>query len=499
MDPVRIPRVLIAGVHSGVGKTTVTMGILLALRAAGKSPQPFKVGPDYIDPGFLSFTAGRTCRNLDSWLIPAPRLLDSFRRACAGAGMAVVEGVMGLYDGLGPTGERGSTAEMAKLLDCPVILVLDASALSRSAAAIVKGYLEFDRGVRLAGCFLNRVGSSGHARLVKEGIERLTGVPVIGFLAKEERLQLPERHLGLVPTAENHPWRKTLPLLAQRIKEGLELSALQRIARQAGPLQVPEPTGLQAERVSSAPRRVVGLPRSFCPEMSREAGLPLAPAAARVPIAVARDEAFHFYYPENLELLERLGAELVPFSPLRDERLPRGAAGVYLGGGFPELHAAQLSKNRALHQALRQAAGRGMPVYAECGGLMLLSSAIGGVGGRFYRMAGLVPGRVRMTDRLQNFGYQEVAACRDSILARKGERARGHEFHHSVLERPPVRGRAGAAYEICAPRGQAKRLEGFAKGALLASYIHLHFLNQPRWAGRFVQAARKWERESAGK
>lgn len=483
VDPVRIPRVLIAGVHSGVGKTTVTMGILLALRAAGKSPQPFKVGPDYIDPGFLSFAAGRTCRNLDSWLIPGPRLLDSFRRACAGAGMAVVEGVMGLYDGIGPTGERGSTAEMAKLLDCPVVLVLDASALSRSAAAIVKGYLEFDRGVRLAGCFLNRVGSPGHARLVKEGIERLTGVPVIGFLAKEERLQLPERHLGLVPAAENHPWRKTVPLLAQRIEEGLELSALQRIARQAGVLRVPEPAGLQADGVSSAPGRVVGPPP--------------APAAARVPIAVARDEAFHFYYPENLELLERLGAEVVPFSPLRDERLPRGAAGVYLGGGFPELHAAQLSKNRALHQALRQAAGRGMPVYAECGGLMLLSSAIGGVGGRSYRMAGLVPVRVRMTDRLQNFGYQEVAACRDSILARKGEKARGHEFHHSVLERPPARG--GAAYEICAARGQAGRLEGFAKGALLASYIHLHFLNQPRWAGRFVRAARKWERESAGK
>lgn len=469
MDPVRIPRVLIAGVHSGVGKTTVTMGILLALRAAGKNPQPFKVGPDYIDPGFLSFAAGRTCRNLDSWLIPGPRLLDSFRRACAGAGVAVVEGVMGLYDGLGPTGEKGSTAEMAKLLDCPVVLVLDASALSRSAAAMVKGYLEFDRGIRLAGCFLNRVGSCGHARLVKEGIERLTGVPVIGFLAREERLQLPERYLGLVPTAENHPWRRTLPLLAQRIKEGLDLAALQRIAQQAGLLKMPEPAGLRTDGVSSA----------------------------GVAIAVARDEAFHFYYPENLELLERLGAEVVPFSPLRDERLPRGAAGVYLGGGFPELHAAQLSKNRALHQALRQAVGRGMPVYAECGGLMLLSSAIGSVGGRSYRMAGLVPGRVRMTDRLQNFGYQEVAACRDSILARKGERARGHEFHHSVLERPPERG--GAAYEIRAARGQAKRLEGFAKGALLASYIHLHFLNQPRWAGRFVRAAREWERESAGK
>ncbi len=460
----KIPRILIAGTHSGVGKTTVTAALIRLLARQGVRVQPFKAGPDYIDPGYHSAAAGCLCRNLDSWLIPKRRIPELFQRACRGADLAVIEGVMGLYDGASATGDAGSTAELAKLLDCPVLLVLDAAAVSRSAAAVVRGFRDMDRKVRIAGCILNRLSGPGHYQLVKEGIEKLAGVPVVGWLPKEPGIHLPERHLGLVPAAEREGLGPLLKQIERLAAANFDLPAIKRIAAKAGSLKVtphPSPSPLEGERAG----------------------------VRGVPIAVARDEAFNFYYPENLELLEDLGAEIIPFSPLKDRRLPRGTAALYLGGGFPEVFAPQLARNARMKEEIRQVILSGLPTYAECGGLMYLARSISAAAGRRYPMAGLIPADVRMTDRLQNFGYQEVRSQGANLLARAGETARGHEFHHSALER---RAAIRPAYEIQARRGGTARPEGYAKGSLLASYVHLHFWSQPRWAGRFVTAARKF-------
>ncbi len=463
---VHISRLLIAGTHSGVGKTTVTLGLLQAFLRQGKTVQPFKVGPDYIDPGYHSSLSDRPCRNLDGWLIPREELTQLFQRACLGANLALIEGVMGLYDGIGATGEEGSTAQLAKILGCPVLLVLDASALSRSAAAIVRGMVEFDRQVRIVGCFLNRVGGPSHYRLVKEGIERFAKIPVVGYLPKDDRLRLPERHLGLVPSTEERGWQKILGPLAARFREGVDLKAIERGARHQNRETFIKKTQNSAWHQSQICTRY------------------------RVPIAVAMDEAFHFYYPENLDLLGELGAEVVPFSPLKDRSLPAGVAALYLGGGFPEEYAAELSRNQNLFAQMRQWVKRGIPTYAECGGLMVLTQAIVNGKGKRFPMIGLLPGSVRMTDRLQNFGYKQVRAIRPTVLARKGEMARGHEFHHSVWE---VSRKVLGAYEVASPNGGNSRREGYFQRNLLASYIHLHFLSRPRWAQRFVTAARRWE------
>lgn len=467
----RIPRLLIAGTHSGVGKTTVTLGLIQGLKSLGLSVQPFKLGPDFIDPGFHSQVAGRPSRNLDSWLVPSHELVSLFRRACEGTDVALIEGVMGLYDGIGATGEEASTAQLSKFLGCPVLLVVDASALSRSGAAIVKGFAELDRKVRVVGCFLNRVASPGHYALVKQGIEKLTGIPVVGYLPRDERLQLPERHLGLVPSNERRGWQKILGPLAVRIRQGVDLEAVVRLSRRT--------ESLEGDGKSSGPK--------VSPQGSR----------SRIPIGVAMDEVFHFYYPENMEFLASCGAEVVPFSPLADSRLPRGIAALYLGGGFPEVYASALTRNHRLHREIREKVVAGLPVYAECGGLMYLARGIHTTLGRRYPMVGLLPGEIQMTDRLQHFGYKEVRARRPSLLAYPGERARGHEFHHSVPKGIP---RAeSAAYTAGSPAGGASRLEGFAKHSLLASYIHIHFLNCPHWGQRFVQAARDWQANQKGK
>ena len=461
---VKVPRLLVAGTHSGVGKTTVTIGLALAFRRFGWTVQPFKVGPDYIDPGYLSRVTGRLCRNLDTWLMPKARLPESVARAAAGTSGALIEGVMGLYDGWGATQEEGSTAQVAKGLRCPVLLVLDVSAVSRSAAALVIGFKQMDPDVRIAGCVLNRVGSPSHYQLVKEGIERLTGVPVVGWLPRDARFQLPERHLGLVPWQEQGFARTMWGPLEKQMNAGFDLPAIARMMRQAPPLVVP-------------PARPAAQGRSAHPKRSR------------VPIGLARDEAFHFYYPENLELLEERGAELVPFSPLKNGSLPRGLRGLYLGGGFPEIYASALSNNQPIRRQIRQAITAGMPTYAECGGLMYLARALRDARGRRHPMVGSIPLEVRMTDRLQNFGYKKLRARKDNLLARQGEEARGHEFHHSVLNGSPAR--STAAYEVVSATGSPGGLEGYRTQNLVASYVHVHFWSQPRWAGRFVQAARE--------
>ena len=451
-DP--IPRLVVAGTASGVGKTTIAAAALAAFRRRGLAVAPFKVGPDYIDPTYHALAAGRACRNLDSWILPRDHVLALFERATRGADLAVVEGVMGLFDGRNEAGESGSTAEVAGTIGAPVVLVLDVGKQARSAAATAVGFQRFDPATPLAGFILNRVGSPRHAALVRREVEAVTGLPVLGAFPKQALVELPERHLGLVPTQELERARDVVGRLAELAREHLDLDALLATAR-----AVPALASME------------------------EAVFPAAPIRCDEPgLAVARDEAFSFYYEDSLDLLAAFGARLLPFSPLRAGGLPDGARGLYLGGGFPELFADRLASNRALLGAVRRAAAEGMPIYAECGGLMYLAESLVDLDGREHRLSGLLPCRVAMMPRRAALGYVRLRARTDTLLCGAGRELRGHEFHWSRLS-------AGAeqanAYDVLDPARQA---EGFARGSMLASYVHLHFGADPRLAQRFVAA-----------
>jgi cobyrinic acid a,c-diamide synthase len=442
---------VIAGTQSGVGKTTITTGVIAALRRRGLRVQPFKAGPDYIDPSYHTRAAGRPSRNLDSWMLPPGALHELFARACAQADVAVVEGVMGLFDGRSGEEEAGSTAQIAKLLGLPVILVVDAGKMARSAAAMVLGYQRFDPDLRLAGVILNNVASDAHYAMCRVPIESATGLPVLGRLPRRPDLELPERHLGLVPTVEGPAADSYFDELAELSTRELDLDALLRLATPVAPPQGPT----------------------------------LFPAASRPPVArlaVAMDRAFSFYYQDSLDLLAAWGAEIVPFSPLDDSALPHAVGGVYIGGGFPELYAADLAANSAMRESLRRAAAAGLPLYGECGGLMYLGEIIEDFDGRAHDMAGIVPLRSRMTRSRLTLGYRTAVARRDTVLLRRGEQVRGHEFHWSSLVAEPET--EDAAYDLA----EGERVEGYARGSVLASYVHLHFGADARLAPRMVAA-----------
>lgn len=443
-------RVVIAGASSGVGKTTLACAIMAAFARRGLAIQPFKAGPDYIDPSYHTLAAGRASRNLDSVLLPRDTLRSLFARAASGADLAVVEGVMGLFDGRSATHEEGSTAEIAKLLDAPVLVVLDVSAMSRTAAAIAGGLARFDPALQVAGFLLNRVGSPSHAAWVTEAVEGATGLPVLGALPRDGALTLPERHLGLVPVAERAPGPAYFARLADLAERHLALDRILSLAARPAPVRVPP--------AAPAPARSFGPTR----------------------IAIARDEAFTFYYEDALELLAASGAECVPFSPLRDAALPAGTQGIYLGGGFPELHAAALAANLPLLEAIRRAAtAAGTIVYGECGGLMYLGRSLTDLDGRVHAMAGVVPIDATMRARRLTLGYRTVTALRPSPLLEEGEVVMGHEFHWAESAAP-----AGTAAYAIAERAGAP--EGYARDNVLASYVHIHLASRPAMADRFV-------------
>ncbi|MBB6098295.1 cobyrinic acid a,c-diamide synthase [Deinobacterium chartae] len=437
------PRLVFSAPSSGSGKTTVTSVVAAALRARGLSVAPFKAGPDYLDPTHLERAAGAAARNLDGFLLP-PRTLEAlFARTASKADVSLIEGVMGLFDGRDAASDEASTAELARRLRAPVVLVIDAWGAARSVAATALGFRNFAPDLELVGVILNRVGSGRHAHMCETALEQV-GVRSFGYLERGSTLALPERHLGLVGALE-HPLD---PAVFARAAATLDLEGLLEAAHAAGPLEVDG------------------------------AALPL-PRPRRARIGVAWDEAFHFYYPDALEALEAAGAELVRFSPLRDAALPEVGA-LYFGGGYPELHAAALEANRTLRAAVRDFAATGRPVVGECGGLMYLGRSLSDPQGQVFEMTGVTPLRSRMTGRL-TLGYREVVALHDSPLAQAGQTLRGHEFHYSVLEDPSPR----PAYR--AAGGQ--QLEGYASGSVLASYLHLHFAGAPDLARRFVETA----------
>ncbi|MCU0492055.1 MAG: cobyrinate a,c-diamide synthase [Chloroflexaceae bacterium] len=461
-----LPRLLLAAPMSGSGKTTLTAGIIAALVGRGLRVAPFKAGPDYIDPSYHSLAAGQPCHNLDAWLVPPQAIPGMLARRAAASDLALIEGVMGLFDGYAGDDDSGSSAHLARLTHTPVVLVLDARAMARTAAALVAGLRDFDPRLHVAGVLLNQVGSPRHAALVTQAIEGHCKLPVLGFLQRDESLCLPERHLGLIPTAEPGRWQSWLQAVRERVEANVDLERLLTIARSAPPL-----------------------PTSHAPDEQRFTQSPAArPSRQPTIIAVARDEAFSFRYDDNLDLLREAGAELAFFSPLHDTALPPGTGAVYLCGGFPELYAAQLSANAGMLAALRAASAGGTPIYAECGGLMYLTEALVDGEGRRFAMCGLLPGHSRMTPRL-TLGYRTVQAQAASWLWQAGETVRGHEFHYSVWEeRPPT---LPWLYQLQPDALRPEpRMEGAQQGTMLASYVHLHWRSMPELASRFVAAAR---------
>lgn len=436
-------RLVIAAPSSGSGKTTVAALLCLALRARGLRVQPFKLGPDYLDPTHLTRAAGREARNLDSFLLSPARTRELYARAAAAADISVIEGVMGLYDGRDPGSDEHSTAALARLLETSVVLVIDAGGMARTVAAVAAGLRDFGAGVRVAGVIVNRVASAGHAALCETALAQV-GLPLLGFVTRDDALHLPERHLGLL-SAEQASWDEGA---ARHAARHLRLDDLIRAAH--------------------AP------------------ALPVAPAPAPVPggprIAYALDEAFHFYYPDALDELRLAGAQLVPFSPLRDEALPAGVGGLLLGGGYPEVHAAALAANAGLRADVRRLAHSGRPVVGECGGLMYLARSLEDLDGHEHEMCGVIPYRTRMLPHL-TLGYREAEALRDTPLSAAGAVHRGHEFHHSALTHPPTQ----PAYRWTGQDG-AEVLEGYADRQVLASYLHLHYAATPELARRFVAA-----------
>ncbi len=450
---------MIAGSNSGAGKTTVSLALMRALARRGVAVQPFKVGPDFIDPGHHALAAGRPSHNLDGWMLSPQYNQDLFRRHAGSAQVAVVEGVMGLYDGLGPRSEVGSTAQMAKLLDLPVLLVVNAQAMARSLAALVQGFVGFDPGLSWAGVVANKVGSPAHAALLAEAMELVPQAPFLGGLPRRPELALAERHLGLVMAGEGGLDPDRLDRLAAWLEQGLDLDGLlERLPE----VELPPPGETPAE------------------------------AAPLVRLGVARDQAFCFCYQENLRHLRAAGAELVFFSPLNDSRLPPGLDGLYLSGGYPELFAGELAGNQGLRSEIATLARAGLPIYAECGGMMYLGRELEDGEGRRWPMAGVLPLRTRMLPRLKSLGYREVTLARDTPLGPAGTVMRGHEFHYSeVGSCAPDDDLDAGVYQVSGRRGTAPDTRGYLKGAVLASYVHLHFGSNPRLAQNFVSFCRK--------
>ena len=452
------PRILIAGDRSSSGKTTIVAGLLSALCRRSLKVQPFKVAMDYIDPSYHTWITGRSCRNLDGYLMTEAAVREIYNHAAEKADIAVIEGVRGLYEGY--DGDLGSTAQIAKLLKTPVIFVVDARSITRSAAAIVKGYMDFDPQVQFKGVILNKVGSERHAQKAIKEIERYAGVEVVGVIRRNEEMHLAMRHLGLVPVLEGKTRHEGFPervdKIRQIVEEGLNLDRIQEIAREAEPLPEVKPDLYRLNALGKGIR-----------------------------IGVARDEAFNFYYRDNLELMELAGAKVVPFSPVHDTSLP-DVDGIYIGGGYPELYARELSDNAGMRRALEKVHEKDLPIFAECGGLMYLAREIEWDGEK-REMVGLVPGKARRGST-RIVSYVHGAITQDCALGPAGTKIMGHEFHHSEMLMED-----GVKYAIRLERGTGIKggWDGMCEGNLVASYTHVHSASFRGFPANFLRACKE--------
>ena len=447
---------LIAGTASGVGKTIVALAVMAAFVRRGLVVQPFKGGPDFLDTGHHTRIAGRVARNLDTWMVSHEGNVEVLREGARGADVVVVEGMMGLFDGKSGATEAGSSAEIAKLLKLPVVLVIDASKSARSVAAVVLGFESFDPELPLAGVILNGVAGERHFRMLETAIVGRCATPILGWLPKEPAVVIPERHLGLRTAEESGSVEELRERLGGLAEAGLDLDRMLGLR-----------CGLELVDVARERREV-------------KTGLR---------VGVARDRAFSFYYEDNFDLLREQGAEVVFFSPLRDDALPEGLDALYLGGGYPELYAAELAGNAGMRGSVREFAASGRPVYAECGGMMYLGTSLKTSDGAVHGMVGVYPFDVAMTARLVRFGYCTVEMTRDCLLGPKGTVVRGHSFHYSAIaDTSGVEG----CYKVGYSLSGKEEFEGFlvARGNVLASYVHLHFRANPAVAAHFVAAAK---------
>lgn len=459
-----VPRLVIGAPHGRSGKTTITMGLLAAFRSEkGLSVQPFKKGPDFIDPGWLSLVAGRDCRNLDIFLMGPDNVAASFLAHSAGVDLALVEGAMGLYDGVDLRGS-GSTAEIARIIKAPVVLVVDCTRLTRSVAAMVMGFQHFDPETNIAGVILNRVARSRHEKMLRAALCEYCGVPVLGAVPKGENFFIPDRHLGLVPAAESDALAEKISGIGRAAARYLDLDEIWKIARQAPVLK------------------------------GRGISWGCAAGPGKVKVGVFRDRSFTFYYPENLEALYACGAEVVAVDALNDPGLPEVDA-LYLGGGFPEVFAAGLEANAGLRRDVKEAVEKGMPVYAECGGLIYLGRELNWEG-RSYRMAGALPFDVVLTEKPQGHGYEVFQVTGENPFFPVGATIKAHEFHHSRvinLDREKVR----FAFRVVRGWGVDGKYDGLVYKNVLAAYAHVHALAVPDWARWLAEKAARQKAAAA--
>ncbi|WP_277058617.1 cobyrinate a,c-diamide synthase [Trichlorobacter lovleyi] len=456
---VACPRFMIAGTGSGVGKTSLTLGLVAALKRRGLAVQTFKVGPDFLDPTWLAMASGRPCYNLDGWMCGEAYVRRLFSEKCRDADIAIIEGVMGLFDGADPATSEGSSAEIARWLATPVLLTVNAHGVARTLAATVAGFCSFEPDVQIAGIIANQTGSDRHAEWLTAALQAADLPPLAGAVPRNSLPRLPSRHLGLVTAGGETCTPQLLLELADQVERSLQLDTLLGLAAAA-------------------------------PEMQRAPIVRPDRSPSSVRIGVAEDAAFHFYYPDNLEALEAHGAELMRFSPLTDSALPPDLDGIYLGGGYPEAHAAQLAANVQMLAALRSFTASGRPLYAECGGLMYLSSGIELLDGSRHAMAGILPFWTRMLPKRKALGYVEVTQAQATLLGAAGQTLRGHEFHYSELIEEPVATEA-RPYLVRKRRVAQTIQDGYQQGNLLASYLHLQFAAHPECAAAFVQTCRR--------
>lgn len=460
-------RIMIAATQSGVGKTTFSIALTRALVRRGLKVATFKAGPDFLDPTHLALAAGTPCYNLDTWMMGKGYVKSLLVSKSQDADISLIEGVMGLFDGAMPDANEGSSAEIAAVTKTPVLLLVNARGMSRSIAALVRGYCEFEAGIRIKGVIANQVGSADHFEMLSKAL-RASGLPkLVGAIPRGAFPTLPERHLGLVTANEEILAEKTLDALADTLLEHVNLEWIIDISKKAGALKEKQSTP------------------------------PATQPAETIRLAVAMDEAFHFYYQDTLDVLWAAGFKLVKFSPLKDRAVPESVDGLFLGGGYPEIFAAELSRNAAMRESVRGMALSGMPVYAECGGLMYLSEQIKDTHGNAFEMCNVFPFVTQMLNRRKYLGYVEVQLTTDSLWGEKGATLRGHEFHYSELKGDAKRLAAlEKAYKVKRLRTGDEDREGFRQGNVLASYIHLHFASRPETVAWFYNRCAKFkERE----
>ncbi len=455
-----IPRLIIAGTQSGVGKTTVTTGLMGALAKRGYRVQGFKAGPDFIDPSYHYLATNLPSRNLDSWLLNERRIKELFIRASSKAQISIIEGVMGLYDGMSGIDERGSTSHLSKLLRCPVILVVDASSLARSVGALVLGYKLMDRRVKLKGAILNNVAGEKHAHWCKQAIERYAKVKVLGSLMRNKEIELEERHLGLIPTKEKREiLLKKIEKIIEFVGYSLDIDQIIKIAYSAEPL--PD-TWLSYSKEREETLR----------------------------IGVAYDEAFNFYYRDALDDIQNFGGKIEFFSPIKDE-FPKNISGLYIGGGFPEVLAKELENNNSMRKSIKRYVEKGLPTIAECGGLMYLTNSIRDFNSKSFKMIGLIDAETIMSKRL-TLNYTLAEVIRDNILSLINSKVKGHEFHYSSIE--GIREDSKFAYSMIKGRGLLDGKDGFLIYNLIASYMHIHLSSNRKRIVRFLKACKEYSR-----